>query len=238
MRRELPMAPLVPNTPMAGEEEQMTFGLIQTHNQMNVLAQELFAAAAQTRALASLLAERGLISEEELAAQRRKEEEQLAEHFSQRKVGERLSDLIPDKYALPPEDLPRIDCEARYHLCHAACCSLRFALTRQDLVEGIMRWELSEPYLNRQGFDRRCVHLDRGTLQCSIYDHRPGICRAYDCRQDKRIWQDFAQGIINPTLFVYDEQGNRFITIRGPEDDEPVSVDAADSMEQMPAQAE
>ncbi|HWE61382.1 MAG TPA: YkgJ family cysteine cluster protein [Chloroflexota bacterium] len=213
----------------------MTFGLIQTHNQMNVLAQELFAAAAQTRALASLLAQRGLISEEEYEAQRRKEEAQLAEHFSQRKVGERMSDLIPDKYALPADELPQIDCASRYHLCHAACCSLRFALTRQDLVEGFMRWELSEPYLNRQGFDRRCVHLDRGTLHCSIYDHRPGICRAYDCRQDKRIWQDFEQAIINPDLFVYDEQGNRFITFTKQEDDEQAPDVVADSMEQAPS---
>jgi Fe-S-cluster containining protein len=93
-----------------------------------------------------------------------------------------------------------------------------------------MRWELSEPYLNRQGHDRYCSHLDRGTRRCSIYDQRPGICRTYDCRQDKRIWQDFEQGIINPDLFVFDDQGNRFASF-GPFSTASPDADEA-SMEQ------
>ena len=36
---------------------------------------------------------------------------------------------------------------------------------------------------------------------------RPATCRTYDCRHDKRIWEDFDKGIINPTLFVTEPDG-------------------------------
>ena len=35
----------------------------------------------------------------------------------------------------------------RVHLCKASCCRLPFALSRQDVEEGIVRWDLGQPYL-------------------------------------------------------------------------------------------
>jgi Fe-S-cluster containining protein len=95
-----------------------------------------------------------------------------------------------DKYDL--RDLPEIDCIARIPLCGARCCRFTFALSRQDVIEGIVRWDPTQPYriLQRDG---ACTHQE-GHL-CSVYDNRPAICRTYDCRRDKRIWIDYDRRI-------------------------------------------
>jgi hypothetical protein len=31
-----------------------------------------------------------------------------------------------------------------------------------------------------------------------VYEHRPAICRTYDCRKDPRIWIDFEKRIPAP----------------------------------------
>jgi Fe-S-cluster containining protein len=33
---------------------------------------------------------------------------------------------------------------------------------------------------------------------CTIYERRPGACRAYDCRRDARVWIDFEARIPAP----------------------------------------
>jgi Fe-S-cluster containining protein len=100
---------------------------------------------------------------------------------------------IPDKYGLGP--LPQIDCEARVHLCKARCCSLVFPLSVQDLEERVVRWDYGRPYQIARRPDGYCVHNKAGTCQCEVYEQRPGICRTYDCRNDKRIWTDFDKRI-------------------------------------------
>src|SRR5579875_775272 len=209
MMRELPMAAPASSAPMSGDEEQTALGLRHCHQQMNTLAQAIFAASAQAAALGNVLQDRGLITKEELVAQREVEEKRLERLFQQRQVGVQLDDDAghADKYAIPPDSLPKIDCAARYHLCHAACCALIFPLTIQDLEEGVVRWEYGRPYMIRHGSDDRCVHQDRETYACTVYHNRPATCRTYDCRHDKRIWEDFDKGIINPTLFVTEPDG-------------------------------
>jgi len=216
MRKDLPMTTAVTNERMQGDEEQTAFGLISVHNQMNVLAQEIFAAAAETRALTTLLFERGVLTEHEYNDRREAEERRLALHFGERKIGERLSLEPLDKYALSPDDLPKVDCANRYHLCKGACCAMNFPLSRQDLSEGVVRWEYSQPYMIRHAADNRCVHQDRQTHQCSIYEQRPGVCRTYTCEHDKRIWLDFEHYVINPDLIVEDPDGGchvQFLTL-------------------------
>ena len=104
-----------------------------------------------------------------------------------------------DKYDLGTAHAP-IDCEARVGLCRAACCRLRVPLTRQDLDEGIVEWDPDEPYLTRQRPDGYCVHCDSASHRCTTYDHRPGLCRTYDCRGDSRIWVDFDRRIPSPLV--------------------------------------
>jgi hypothetical protein len=101
---------------------------------------------------------------------------------------------VPDKYAV--ESPPQIDCAARLPLCGARCCKLTFALSVQDLDERVVRWNYAQPYRIAQREDGYCVHNEAGG--CSIYAQRPAVCRAYDCRQDRRIWIDFEKRIPAP----------------------------------------
>ena len=200
--------PILPNEPMPDAERQVAIGFGFCHNQINALARQLVSAAAEASAVASLLQERGLITQEELDAHRIAEHERIASALHQDDIGVAITHEFPDKYAIPSEKMPEIDCDARHHLCHGACCALRFPLSSQDLEEGVVRWDLGVPYLNRQSrVDRRCVHQHRATYQCSIYEHRPGICRAYSCKNDTRIWLDFENRVINPDLFVEGSDG-------------------------------
>lgn len=119
---------------------------------------------------------------------------QAARQGSGRKVRLRV---VADKYQIAGGD---IDCAALLDLCHARCCSFRFALSPQDLDEGKVRWDLDDPYMIRQEEDGYCSHLDRGTCGCSIHEQRPATCRLYDCRQDARVWLDFEKRVPAPLL--------------------------------------
>lgn len=108
-----------------------------------------------------------------------------------------LGEEYGDKYSFGDE--VKIDCENRVHLCRAACCRLRFPLSKQDLEDGV-EWDKNAPYMNRREDDGYCYHLNRDDARCSIWTQRPLICRAFDCRDDHRIWLDFDNKIVNPGL--------------------------------------
>jgi hypothetical protein len=61
----------------------------------------------------------------------------------------------------------------RIHLCQAACCQLWFPLSKQDVQEGIVQWDLRYPCIIAQDEESYCKHLERGTCHCSIYAQRP-----------------------------------------------------------------
>ncbi|MCP4283436.1 MAG: YkgJ family cysteine cluster protein, partial [Gammaproteobacteria bacterium] len=109
-----------------------------------------------------------------------------------------LQDYKQDKYTFSEQ--VEISCADRVYLCHAACCRFDLALSKQDLAEGIVKWELGRPYLIARDADGYCRHFDRATSRCTVWRHRPIPCRGYDCRQDERIWLNFEEGIINPNL--------------------------------------
>jgi Fe-S-cluster containining protein len=75
-----------------------------------------------------------------------------------------------------------------------------FALSQQDVEEGVIKWDLGRPYLIAQDADGYCRHLDRQAMRCTVRAQRPLPCRGYDCRRDKRIWSDFDNRIVNPDL--------------------------------------
>ncbi len=103
--------------------------------------------------------------------------------------------MFADKYNVPSAD---IDCAARIPLCNARCCSLEVSLSAQDVAERKLPFVLDRPYqLPRDPETGRCVCMDDGGA-CTVYDHRPGACRAYDCRTDRRIWLDFEARIPAP----------------------------------------
>lgn len=110
-----------------------------------------------------------------------------------RQVGGVAIGKVEDKYAAEPSQPP---CEELIPICKGRCCQLRFALSTQDLDEGIVRWDYGRPYMIRQrASDRYCVHSDPATRFCTVREVRPAICRTYHCKDDKRIWADYEQRI-------------------------------------------
>lgn len=103
--------------------------------------------------------------------------------------------MFRDKYAVPSAD---IDCAARIPLCGARCCSFDVTLSAQDVAERKLPFVIDQPYmLPRDPETGRCTCMDAGGA-CTVYDARPGACRAYDCRNDPRVWIDFAARIPAP----------------------------------------
>ena len=100
-----------------------------------------------------------------------------------------------DKYQVPSSE---IDCAARIPLCKARCCSMDVTLSAQDVAEGGIPFDILQPYaLPRDPETKKCVCMD-DTGGCTIYERRPGACRAYDCRNDPRVWLDFEARIPAP----------------------------------------
>ena len=93
-----------------------------------------------------------------------------------------------DKYAVPSAD---VDCAALIPLCGARCCSFDVTLSGQDVAERALPFDIARPYmLPRDPQTGRCVCMASDGA-CTVYERRPGACRAYDCRHDARVWLDY-----------------------------------------------
>jgi len=173
-------------------------GLLYAHSRLNANQRKTIEAAAFLYALVELLSERGIITIDELDARKAIVAQRLTEQLRREGDGAMFQDPEYDKYSF--EHAAEFDCAGRVHLCHATCCRLPFALSHQDVREGIVRWNLGQPYVIDQGGDGCCAHMDRETRGCTIYAHRPVPCRGFDCRQDTRIWLDFEKMMVNPAV--------------------------------------
>jgi Fe-S-cluster containining protein len=93
---------------------------------------------------------------------------------------------------------PDIDCAANFSLCKGRCCSFSVSLSPEDLREGRLAWDLEDPYVLRRDAATgycACLGADGG---CSVYEDRPAVCRSYDCREDRRVWLDYAKRVPAP----------------------------------------
>jgi hypothetical protein len=178
-----------PEAPGAGLwetlREEVAEGLLYAHSRENANTSKVLEVASFAYALIELLIERGVIAVEELDERKRQVGQRLVEKFAAKGMGVALTKDEQDKYSVQSET--RIDCENRVHLCRAACCRLRFALSVQDLEEGQVKWDLGHPYMIRHDSDGYCHHLERQTTCCGIY-------------AQKRIWADFERKIVSPEL--------------------------------------
>jgi Fe-S-cluster containining protein len=187
----MPNENTVPRAEIAG-------GLRYTHTRANANTAKLVEVTSFAYAAIEILADKGLITIEELDERKKVVAERVVAQLRRDGVGAAYQDPEHEKYGF--EGSVQIDCASRLHLCKAACCRLRFALSRQDVEEGIVQWDFSHPYFIACGDDGYCKHVDRTNMGCSIHANRPVPCRAYDCRKDARIWQDFEQRIVSPDL--------------------------------------
>jgi hypothetical protein len=183
---------------LARLRQQVAEGLLYTHSRLNANQRKTLEASSFLYALIELLSENGLISIDELDARKAVVAQRLAEQLRRDGQGAVFQDPEYDKYNF--EYAAEIDCAGRVHLCHATCCRLPFALSHQDVREGIVQWDLGQPYLIQHGEDGWCSHMECGTHGCTIYANRPAPCRGFDCRNDGRIWLDFAAKIPNPAI--------------------------------------
>lgn len=190
--------------------QEMANGLLYTHGRSNANTSRLLETASFLYTLIELLEEKGVLTVEELDERKDAVAERVQKRFLDKGMGVHLQEPEQDKYAI--EGSVGIDCENRVHLCKAACCRFWFPLSRQDIDEGVVRWDLRFPYIIDQDEDKYCRHLDRGSCRCTVYEQRPLPCRTFDCREDKRIWLDFENYVINPdleSLFQEQEPQNR-----------------------------
>lgn len=95
------------------------------------------------------------------------------------------------------------DHEDRKHICKAVCCSFIFALTKKEVEKGIIKWNPKRPYFIAHDEDGYCLHLNRESLLCEIWNDRPERCRKYDCRKDPNVWLDWDKKIINAEVFSH-----------------------------------
>jgi len=169
-------------------------GLRFAHVMMSINQLEGREGAIFARALAELLVGKGMLAQEELQTMM----SQVRQRMEAQPAPKVMLARTEDKYG--GEHTVLLDCASRIHICKAKCCALNFYLTDQDLDEGIVRWDYGRPYWIQKGEDGYCVHCDRGTWRCRVHSYRPYVCRAYDCRNDERIWLDFERMIPNPEL--------------------------------------
>src|SRR5262250_1562695 len=191
-----------PNSGREKLRQELADGLLYIHSRLSENTKSTLEAASFLYALVELLSEQGLISIDKLDERKTEVAKRLAKKNSDKGVGVLLQEPEYDKYTFEGE--AKIDCENRVHLCRAACCRLPFALSKQDVQEGTVHWDLGQPYLIAQDETGYCTHLDRGCYRCTVHERRPVPCRGYDCRRDRRIWLDFEGKVINPDILTAD----------------------------------
>ncbi len=180
------------------DAEEILQGFLYSYRQLDTNALKVFEASAHLYSLIELLVAKGIIGIEELDQRKKAVEKRLNDSFKEAGIGVKVQRSDIDKYSTQAEVL--VDCGKRMHLCRGACCALTYPLSLQDIQEGI-RWNMASPFLNARGGDGYCVHWVKKTSRCAIYEHRPTVCRQYDCHSDRRIWLDFEKMTINPKLF-------------------------------------
>lgn len=180
------------------QHQEVSRGLLYTHTRINSITAKNIEVSSFLYALIEILNEKGLLTIEELDERKKQVAERLVRKFVESGVGLMYQDPEEDKYAFEKESV--VDCEKRLDACRAICCKLPFALSRQDVKEGVISWEFGKPYLIAHGDDGYCVHLDRKTFQCAVREHRPLPCRGFGCQDNERwhVWTDYEKMILDP----------------------------------------
>jgi hypothetical protein len=151
-----------------GLRREVVQGLLDSHARSNKNAGKSLEIASFCYALIELLQEKGIISFDELDDRQKVVNKRLIKKFEEQGMGVvALQEFKQDKYKYKEE--VKIDCENRIHICHAACCRFDLALSKQDIEEGIVKWELGKPYLIARNADGYCRHFDKTTSLCTVW---------------------------------------------------------------------
>ncbi len=175
-------------------------GLRYCHTRINANTSKSLEVASFLYAMIEILVEKSLLTLAELDERKKTVAERLVRKFQDSGLGLMYQDPELDKYTFEHES--HMDCENRLTACEAMCCKFPFALSRQGVEEGIIKWDFGRHYLIAHGEGGYCVHLDRKTFECTVREHRPVPCRGFDCRDNERwkVWEDFERKIVNSEL--------------------------------------
>ena len=101
-----------------------------------------------------------------------------------------------------------IDCDEGRRLgCRTFCCRLLVRLDeheREPAVDGA----IAKGFVDKAA-DGLCVHIDRNTFRCGIWDKRPRVCREYDCNHDYLLQAAIRLGVKNIVQLSRDAQNLR-----------------------------
>lgn len=187
-------------------------GLRYCHTRINDNTSKTLQSTSFLYALVEILVEKGILTVEELDARHKKVAERLVEKFKNSGLGLMYQDPEMDKYEFDQE--AGVDCENSVPVCKAVCCKLPFALSKQDVEEGIMKWDFGRPYIIAHDEDGYCTHLDRESYKCSVWEHRPVPCRGFDCRNSKNwpVWEDYDKKELNVKIIdkINCQNGNHY----------------------------
>jgi hypothetical protein len=173
------------------DSDQLEEGGLFTHSALSAYAERINRMEAFLYGLADALMDGGQVTEEQL----RTRTESVAKELRQK--GEALSaGVVLRVDPEPPPAAATVDCASRMHVCKAVCCRLSFPLSAPEIESGKIKWELGKPYYARKDSTGACVHLNE-SCGCGVYADRPWVCHCYSCANDKRIWKDFEQMILN-----------------------------------------
>jgi hypothetical protein len=89
-----------------------------------------------------------------------------------------------------------VDCARCVPHCKAKCCTFIFALTKDEVASGDVRYNPDRPYFIARDEDGYCPHMDRETYGCKVWEARPLRCRRYDCRDDENVWPEGVPEVI------------------------------------------
>lgn len=172
-------------------ENQMIRGAMHTHTNLSNYSARINEIEAFTYGIADALVESGLLSTKAIY--------KVVENLKT-KMAEKQEQLHPDiQVRLDREgakEYVAVNCAERMPICKAVCCSLRFALSKEEIEAGHVRWDLGHPYFIRHE-GGCCTHKDKKTGACGVYDNRPRVCSEYSCATDDRIWKDFEKMELN-----------------------------------------
>ena len=175
-------------------ERQVERGSFFTHTALGHNVLRLNEVESFAYGLLDVLVAKGMISTDEVAASVKNVREEMLANGEIADVGVALRTDSQEEANREPV---KVDCEARWHVCHGVCCKLDFALTYDEVESGKVKWDLGRPYFIRHEDDGLCTHSDRPTGRCGVYKDRPAICRNYSCANDQRIWKDFEKMELN-----------------------------------------
>jgi Fe-S-cluster containining protein len=151
----------------------------------------------EVRILQDLLHRKVGISQTDIEAHKR---EKTLELFLQEKYWNGLNVLITGGNSIKDDGTRLVDCMERLEFCGGACCFIGFPLTSDEIKKGIIEWDDSHPFKIRHDEWDICAHWDSRTKRCRVYEDRPLVCRRYSCENDRRIWLNFEEKIVNPKL--------------------------------------